>query len=245
MENRNKFYGSGLWAKHNLVTRFKDIYWALEAYCDNKNKRLDNLELDFIIKNAFVSKFYVSEGVYKACSNYPSLKQTSAKEIYTKLIRESVLDLTDKGATINNNISLNPEYFRIDYCVKKINEKVSDKKHNPDKVIVFEHVIPGKVYLDYAIELFRNNAFTLDSFKKIFDKVCVCLITKKEEIDSLSKLVSIMPPDKKHPGNYVDFISHPFARYDVDLNGSGIGINIHGPWIIEDGRLKSNDMIQI
>ena len=236
MENRMKFYGSGLWAKHDLITRYNDICWALEAYCDNNNQRLDNLELEFIIKNAFVSKFFISEGVFNAYPSYPFPRKTPANKIYTQLISKSVLDLTDTGATINNNLSLNSDYFRIDYCVQKINEKVSDKKNNPDKVIVFEHIIPGKEYLKYAIELFRNNAFTLGSFKNIFDKVCVCLITKKEEIDSLSKLVSTMPPDKKNPGKNVDFISHPFARYDVKLNGSNIGIKLHG-WSIVNGKL--------
>lgn len=60
MENRRKFYTGGLWSTDILEERYEHIKWAL----DNQNN-LDEDELKFIIKNGFVSKIYISDGVVK------------------------------------------------------------------------------------------------------------------------------------------------------------------------------------
>ena len=60
MENRRKFYTGGLWAFDTMEQRYDHIKWAL----DNQNN-LDEDELKFIIKNGFVSKIYISDGVVK------------------------------------------------------------------------------------------------------------------------------------------------------------------------------------
>lgn len=62
MENRRKFYTGGLWTHHTIDDRYKNIRWALDAY---KNGILDEDDLKFIIKNGFVSKIYISDGVMK------------------------------------------------------------------------------------------------------------------------------------------------------------------------------------
>ena len=63
MENRSKFYSGGLWSEDDMLTRRDHINWALEAYND---KKLDKQELKFIIKNAFVSKIYVSKKTHES-----------------------------------------------------------------------------------------------------------------------------------------------------------------------------------
>ena len=66
MENRKKFYPDGLWGKDTLQERFQHVMGALDAY---RNKIIDEQDLVFVIKNAFVSKIFISQGV--ACA-YPA-----------------------------------------------------------------------------------------------------------------------------------------------------------------------------
>ena len=66
MENRKKFYPDGLWGKDTLHDRYWHVMGALDAY---HKQILDEQDLVFVIKNAFVSKIFISEGVAKA---YPA-----------------------------------------------------------------------------------------------------------------------------------------------------------------------------
>lgn len=221
MENRSKFYGLGLWAKHTLEERYQKICWALDAYRDGC---LDDVELDFIIKNAFVSKIYVSE---KVVESHPKFSESKSliRNLYNKLVDEYVLDLQQgKGKPLND------KYFRICQLGINLNKAVKVKANNQDKVIVFEHVIPGNLYIDKAKDLQNNNRNNwFEEFKEIFNCVSVCLVTGKQNND-LNQFKSKMP-DKKYDEEFINF---PFARYDQSLGG--VGIEIHG-WKFNKGKL--------
>lgn len=217
MENRSKFYGKGRWANHTIEERYEKICRVLDAY---ENRILDDVELDFIIKNAFVSRIYVSKQVVK---NYPGFCESKSqiRNLYNKLVKCFVLDLQQ-----SKDNRLNNEYFQICQLGINLNKAVKDKAKNQDKVIVFEHVIPGNLYIDKAKNLQhdkRNKWF--DEFKQMFNCVSVCLVTGKQNND-LNKFQSRMPDGCE------DFISHPFARYDKKLGGAGI--EIHG-WRVLNG----------
>ena len=66
MENRKKFYSDGLWGQDSIHDRYWHVMNALDAY---RKHILDEQDLVFVIKNAFVSKIHVSECVAKA---YPA-----------------------------------------------------------------------------------------------------------------------------------------------------------------------------
>lgn len=225
MENRSKFYSGGFWANDDMPTRLDHINWALKAY---NEKNLDKQELKFIIKNAFVSKIYVSEKVveiYDPKMN-PNLKDifgTDLLALYETLVNNGVLRLEDK-------LKLQKCVF-FDIC--KLSGRISSynnkqRKSGKDEVpkIIIEHVIPGEEYMKKMI----NKEITqLDpnEFKAIFDVVSICLVTKTEDDEKLSinGLRQEMPEG-------VDYKTEPFARYKE------AGIDIHG-WRIEDkGRLK-------
>ena len=98
MENRSKFYTGGLWSTDTLGKRYEHIKWALDAY---NSKKLDKQELKFIIKNAFVSKIYVSEEVFE-CYNpliNPCLEDifgADLLDLYKTLINNGILRFEDK-----------------------------------------------------------------------------------------------------------------------------------------------------
>lgn len=216
MENRSKFYGKGKWASHTIEERYKKICWALDAY---ENDFLDDVELDFTIKNAFVSRIYVSKQVVE---NYPGFckSKSQIRNLYNELVNCFVLDLQQ-----SKDNRLNNKYFHICQLGINLNKAVKDKAKNQDKVIVFEHVIPGNLYIDKAKKLQHDKPNEwFDEFKQMFNCVSVCLVTGEQNND-LNKFQSRMPDDK-------DFINYPFARYDKKLGG--VGIEIHG-WRILNG----------
>ena len=105
---------------NTLEKRYEHIKWAL----DNQNN-LDEDELKFIIKNGFVSKIYISEGVVKKYK--PSDFGTQAN-LFNEIL---------KG---KNNV-LGTDVFDICKAVES-----RGKAYNT-KGIIIEHVVPAKVYL--------------------------------------------------------------------------------------------------
>ena len=203
MENRRKFYTGGLWASDTMEQRYDHIKWAL----DNQNN-LDEDELKFIIKNGFVSKIYISEGVVKKYK--PSDFGTQAN-LFNEIL---------KG---KNNV-LGTDVF--DIC-----KAVESRGKANTKGIIIEHVVPAKVYLGDVKEKYAHKMFTFDYFKKVFDAVSICLVTDGEDIR-----LSAERPKSKGKGKYTlvsnmpegyedKFIDFPFARYDKVL---GADIEIHG-----------------
>ena len=211
MENRRKFYTGGLWSFDSLKERYEHIKWAL----DNQ-KNLDENEIKFIIKNGFVSKIYISEGVV---NNYKPEDFGAQENLYNDIL---------KG---KNNV-LGTDVFDICKAVESRGGAYNTKG------IIIEHIVPAKVYLGDVKKKHVNKRFTFAYFKKVFDAVSICLVTDEED-ERLSKkrpkrngkgdytLVSKMPE------GYEDYIVFPFARYDPVL---GAGIVLHG-WKIVNGKL--------
>lgn len=183
MENRKKFYSDGLWGKDTLQDRYQHVMGALEAY---RHQILDDQDLVFVIKNAFVSKIYVSEGVAKA---YPAPQPVfgNLSGLYGQLLKNHVLDLQDTQP------QLNTEYMKI--C--ELGTKVSGQPK-----IRVEHVVPADVFLKDVKQI-----ATFNDFKKIFDAVSICLVTEIEakQLDA-NHLRNSMPKG-------VDYKQDPFARY--------------------------------
>jgi len=185
MENRKKFYSDGLWGKDTLQDRYWHVMDALEAY---RHQILDDQDLVFVIKNAFVSKIYVSEGVVKA---YPAPQPAFGNllGLYDQLLKNHVLDLQDTQP------QLNTEYMKI--C--ELGTKVSGQPK-----IRVEHVVPGKVFMDDVKKI-----TSFDDFKKLFDAVSICLVTDDEDQNLNDKgLRSSMP------SGVSDFTVVPLARYN-------------------------------
>ena len=203
MENRRKFYTGGLWASDTMKQRYEKICWALDAY---NNGFLDEDELKFIIKNGFVSKIYISDEVMK---NYKSSDFGTQAILFNEIL---------KG---KNNV-LGTDVFDICKAVES-----RGKAYNT-KGIIIEHVVPAKVYLGDVKEKYAHKMFTFDYFKKVFDAVSICLVSKDQNT-ILNRFKSTMPR------GYGDFISYPFARYDDKLGG--VKIDVYGPWTMKNGRL--------
>jgi len=121
-----------------------------------------------------------------------------------------------------NNAVLGTNVFDICKAVES-----RGKAYNTEGIII-EHVVPAKVYLGDVKEKYAHNMFTFEYFKKVFDAVSICLVSKKQDA-SLNRFKSTMPL------GYEDFIRYPFARYDDKLGG--VKIDVHGPWTMKNGRL--------
>ncbi len=212
MENRRKFYTGGLWSKDTLEKRYDHIHDVLSI-----RSIIDEEDLKFVIKNAFVSRIYISVEAEKKLRE-ETLK--SLQTLYNQLIKDGVLDLQD--GRFGSKLS---PYF--DIC------KLGDKGLG----IIIEHVVPAKVYLGDVKEKYAQKKFTFEFFKKVFDAVSICLVTDGEDIR-----LSAERPKSKGKGKYTlvsnmpegyedKFIDFPFARYEE------AGIKIHG-WDIDKGRLK-------
>ena len=221
MENRSKFYGLNRrgneiknpeeekkWSNDDFDKRYQRVKKVINAY---KDGALDKTDLKFVIKNAFVSKVYIS---VKAKGILDNVKRNSLSKLYEKLIKEKVLKLYNK-----DNDTFQP-YF--DIC--KLAERTSD--------IIIEHVIPADVYLNDCV---LEKMLDKDSFKKVFDAVSICLITKDQDnLLNQKKLKSKMPNGYN---DFSSFINHPFARYDQSLEG--VNIEIHGK-TMKKGILSNN-----
>ena len=174
MENRSKFYPGGLWGQDTLQDRYWHVMGALEAY---RHKVLDDQDLVFVVKNAFVSKVFISEGVAKA---YPAPLiefGNLLNDLYDQLLEKHFLDLQDTP-----DAPLNTVYLKVCELGSKITELKKDGTIDKDlPSIRVEHVVPGKVVMD---EVKKITSF--DDFKKLFDAVSICLVTDKED-QSLNK----------------------------------------------------------
>ena len=220
MENRRKFYGldrNGTpnpypknWSNDTFDDRYNHINDVLKVH-----SIMDDEDLKFIIKNAFISRIYISVEAEKILSKE---KLNSLQKLYDQLIRDGVLDLQDGGL----GSKLRP-YF--DIC------KLGDKGLG----ISIEHVVPGEVYMKAAL-----TSFSKSDFANIFNNAYICLVTS-DEAKALDKKWKSVLPTNPSTGLPYDFTKHPFARYDAVLGGvkiHGKPIEIYGGRKIVNGCLK-------
>ena len=217
MENRKKFYANygkrkqtGVWGADTLQDRYEHVCGALKAY---DSHILDDMDLTFAIKNAFVSKVYVSCGVVKAYP--PNPKNLSLfgnlSGLYTQIVNNGVLDLLKPPSN-----ALHCDYLNICELGTIVNPLVP-KKALRERIHI-EHVVPGKVYIDNVINLYQNSKFTFTEFKEIFNAVSICLVTKAEDNilnavrESDGKGIKYRMPYGSNSKTIV-YKTNPFARY--------------------------------
>jgi hypothetical protein len=194
MENRKKFYSNGLWGKDTLQERYEHVMGVLDAY---HRHLLDEQDLLFVIKNAFVSKVYVSEGVVKA---YPAPQPLfgNLSGLYVLLLKHHVLDLQDAPHCLHT------EYMEICELGTKVSYQKGKGKIAKDKPSIrVEHVVPADVFMDDVKKI-----ATFDDFKRIFDAVSICLVT-----DAEARLLDSKGLRSKMPAGCV-YTQKPFGRYD-------------------------------
>lgn len=210
MENRKKFYANygrrqqtGIWGKDTLQARFEHVCGALKAY--EPPRILDDMDLTFAIKNAFVSKVYVSCGVVIAYLNaLPEFGTLSG--LYNQIVKNGVLDLQAPNPPSS---ALHCEYLNICELGTIVNPLVKSGKLQTR--VYIEHVVPGKVYMEHVKQLLKSNKWNIGEFKKIFDVVSVCLVTEDEN-KNLNQWRNSMPNANGDPDYYQKY---PFARYDA------------------------------
>ncbi len=194
MENRRKFYPGGLWGQDTLQDRYWHVMDALEAY---RHKMLDDQDLVFVIKNAFVSKIFISEDVAKA---YPASQPLfgSLSDLYDQLYRDHELDLQDKPPVLNT------KYMKICELGSVVSDlKSTGKLANDLPNVHVEHVVPGKVFMEDVKKI-----TSFDDFKKIFNAVSICLVSADED-----KLLDKNGLRSNMPSDVSDFTEVPEARY--------------------------------
>lgn len=149
MENRRKFYTGGLWSKDNLNLRYENICWALDAY---NNKKIDDEEFKFIIKNGFVSKIYISKGVY---CKYNAKDFGAQDVVYNKILN-------------GNHDVLGTDIFDICKAVE-----------NYTQGIIIEHVVPLKEYLPDIKAINKEQDF-IDIFNVVY--ICLVTLEEDERL---------------------------------------------------------------
>ncbi len=206
MENRRKFYSScrdpqmTLWSNDTLPQRYDHIKGVMNSYFSGI---LNKEDLLFAIKNAFVSKIYISVDAKKVLD---TKNLGNLQNLYNHLVEYGVLDLQDKIHTKHSSV-LSP-YF--DIC------KLGDRKLG----VSIEHVVPGNVYVDDAL----NGSFDFKRFQDIFNNVSICIVACTQARDLDKKLRNMMPIDKT-TNQPIDYKLKPFARYDDKLNGNNVLIH--------------------
>ena len=231
MENRSKFWSRGAWVDDKRGDRLEHINWVIKAYQDNN---LDKQELKFIIKNAFVSKIYVSERVVdeynsQKYSNLGDIFGNNLLRLYEKLIKEGVLKFGDEQP--NNCVFF--DICKLSDRISNYNNRIKKQSNNKIPKIIIEHVIPGEEYMKTIIK--DPNPLNQNEFNDIFDAVSICLVTEDDD-NKLDKKLRQRMPD-----NYRDcFTKHPFARYDVTLGGADIDV---WGWEMKNGQLEKKILI--
>ena len=224
MENRSKFYSRGLWSKDDMPTRCDHINWALEAYNEEK---LDKQELKFIIKNAFVSKIYVSKNVVeifdpKMNPNLKDIFGTDLLALYETLIDKGVLRFEDE---LKQHKCVFFDICKLSDRISTYNNKQRKSGKNEVPKIIIEHVVPVEEYMKKMIKK-EIKSLGPEDFNAIFDVVSICLVTEEDD-----KKLSENGLRQKMPEN-CEYENAPFARYEKT------GIKVHGPWTMKDGRLE-------
>jgi len=224
MENRSKFYSGGLWSEDDMPTRRDHINWALEAY---NEKKLDKQELKFIIKNAFVSKIYVSKNVVeifdpKMNPNLKDIFGTDLLALYETLIDKGVLRFEDE---LKQHKCVFFDICKLSDRISTYNNKQRKSGKNEVPKIIIEHVVPVEEYMKKMIKK-EIKSLGPEDFNAIFDVVSICLVTEEDD-----KKLSENGLRQKMPEN-CEYENAPFARYEE------AGIKVHGPWTMKDGRLE-------
>ena len=191
--------GSGSWYNDTEKERFNHIKRDLYRYCYN-DKDYDFLDLQWHIKNAVIGDIFFSEEVYNGINNREYLNKYFGKNTDSGSIVKGILE----GKTRKSDGSFDEKFLEI--------QKFKGGG------LIFEHVVPTKLYVDELIRAYKDKKFNEDYFTKFRKNIFVCIVTKEEDSRlNRNKLREKMPSGIKwEPGK------NTFARYEK------VGIKIHG-----------------
>ena len=219
MENRSKFYTGGKWSNDTLQERFDNIKAVLDIFQKKPNAKpsIDKYDLEFAIKNAFVSKIYLSKAVETA---YHNLNRKAIFgnlcNLYDTLVKKKELCLIH-GMYNNQNVFF--DICKLGDKISSFNRKLKKAGKKTLPPIIIEHVIP---YNDIKFDIM--NIKTISDFQSIFGAVSICLVTVAEN----TKLNNNGLKQKMPAG--VNYTTRPFARYEQAR------IEIYG-WKIVNGNI--------
>ena len=194
--------GPGSWHNESEKDRFSHIKMELSRYCDNTND-YDDLDLVWHIKNAVNGDVYFSEAVYQGILS----GQYWNKYYNTKTIQGDII----QGIITRNTKQPNGEF---DEKYMEIRKYMGNNYSNG--LLVFEHIIPAKVFIQELINAYEAGKFDIDYFRSFRKKIAVCIVTKQEDEKlNRNKLRESMPDGWDWD------TGDPFARYKY----SEIGIH--------------------
>lgn len=149
-----------------MAENIKKLYPGGLWYGDDLQKRYDHVcqklyawykheddddDLNWHIKNAVIGHIYVSQEVFNLF-----------------------------GDKQYGNSRVNDFWNEIKTSGKATAEYMDIRKWCTGKKIRFEHIVPAKVFLPTIKDLYQKNLLTQPTFKKIWDRLAVCLITEKQ-----------------------------------------------------------------
>lgn len=161
-ENTSKVYPGGGWYNDTALERYNHVMVVLKRF---QSGEYDTYDLKWFIKNAILSRVYISQGVHAmGGSAWKNPKNARLLKILYEIHRNRYA--TDKAIDIR-------KFFNGD--------------------VRFEHVIPSKVALEHILDLFGKGLLTFEKFKEIRSKLYVCIVTKDEEQLLSGKFRQTMP----------------------------------------------------
>ena len=174
-----------------------------------------------------VGNVFISEGVYsgilegKIWKKYVEIKNDYALPVNNKETDHyKIIKGIIEGNTLREKVNVfDDKYLEI--------RKWTGKKYS-DVSLVFEHIIPAKVYIDELIRAYKDKDFNQVYFQSFRNLISICIVTEDEN-KKLNKWHDDMPQLKgndlspKEKWNRVS--QNPFARYD----DPEVNVHIHFP----------------
>ena len=195
--------GPGSWHNESEQDRFLHIKNELSRYCDNQGD-YDYLDLVWHIKNAVVGDVYFSETVYQGIRS----GQYWSGYYGTGTDQDDIIRGIMERKTRLGNGAFDEKYLEIR---KWLGRNFSGG------VLVFEHIIPAKVYIDKLIEVYDAGIFDIGFFREFRKKIGVCIVTKQED-----ERLNGCGFRESMPDNWSWDTGNPLERYLA----SGISIHI-------------------
>lgn len=185
--NNSKYHKNALYNK-SLEGRWEHVRRILDMYRDY-NDIIGKSDLTWLIKDALVGEIHFSEKAMDFLGgNMPS--KISVRET---CILEEIQEVGSYRILCHNGI-LRGEGLAI---------------YNKITGLIFEHVIPNRVYRDKLIDLYNNNELDETRFEWLMSQIHACFICKEEDEALGEKCLSQKMPKGWQWGD------NPFARYDA------------------------------
>lgn len=163
-ENTSKVYPKGAWYGDSPLKRYERVMTVLERYDAGEYDRSD---VNWFIKNAILSRVYISQAVYNRMLNNTAWDKPNNKRL--KVILQEI------------------------YTNGYASDKAIDIRKRFGGGLRFEHVIPFQVVFDHIWDLYTHKMLTFDKFQEIRQMLYVCIVTVDEEKNLSGKYRQKMP----------------------------------------------------